>query len=121
MGTVTICEDALRAKHIDDPELRRVVLDLSPGEPVTLVVADHPIVFRKPRSSPEDQPDPGLRPDGDDTLGAAVWGALQAKRGESVRISLAGSKPAVDPYLAYLDELFWEWRTPEDAAAFDDL
>ena len=121
MGTLTISDDALLAKHIHDPELQRRILDLAPDEPLRLLIEDHLIIFRKSGPGADGTLASGLTPDPDDALGRAVWAALQAKRGESVRVSLADPKPSVDPYLAYLDELFWEWKTPEDAAAFDDL
>ena len=62
-------------------------------------------------------PTPGLKADPESRM---AWASLQARRGQTVPVELDERK-TVGPYLAYLDELFWEWNTPGDADAFDDL
>lgn len=85
-----------------------------------LVVDGQPVLFRKMADGKDGRPTPGLKADPDDGESRAVWTGLQARRGETVPVEI-DEQSCVDPYIAYLDELFWEWNTPEDAAAFDDL
>lgn len=119
-GTLTIRDDALWAKHVAASDIRDRILGLPPNAALRLRIDGRPIRFRKMRDGRDGRPTPGLRVDPDDAAGRVEWCELQARRGETV--SLTVDEPAeVDPYLRYLDELFWKWNTPEDCAAFDDL
>ena len=119
-GTLIIRDDALWAKHIDDAEIRRRITTLGDGEPLRLVVDGNAIVFRKMSTGRDGRPTLGLKADADDRESRLAWVKLQDRRGETVPVSMAAHQ-AVDPYLAYLDDFLWEWKTPEDAAAFDEL
>ncbi|WP_375459971.1 hypothetical protein [uncultured Enterovirga sp.] len=119
MAALTIRDDALWVKHIHDPDIRRHVAGLSSDQPVRLVIDGRRILFRKMRDGLDGRPTPGLRADGDDIEGRAAWAQLQARRGETVPLAL--DEGPEDPYLTDLDEFLHEWKTPEDAAAFDGL
>lgn len=119
MGQITIRDNALWAKHVEgDPELVRRILTLPPSARLTLLVDRRRIRFRKMRDGVDGRPTPGLRPE---VVDKPVWDELQARRGESVSIALAGRASTVDPYLAHLDAFLEEWKSPEDAEAFDGL
>jgi hypothetical protein len=113
-----IRDDAIWAKHIDDPEIVRRILALPPSAPITLLVDRNPIRFRKMRDGADGRPTPGLRPDDEFR---ECWKALQHRRGEVVSVELEGRPPAGDPYLAATSALLTEWNSPEDAEAYDGL
>jgi hypothetical protein len=62
MGRMIIRDDAVWAKHIDDPEIVRRILALPPGAPMTLLVDRNPVRFRKMRDGADGRPTDGLRP-----------------------------------------------------------
>ena len=120
MASMTIRDDSLWAKHVHDETIRDRIVALKADETIRLVVDGEIIAFRKMRNGVDGRQTPGLRADEDDLRGRAVWAKLQQRRGEVVTVT-TDDPPPVDPYLAYLDDFLWEWRTPEDAAAFDGL
>jgi hypothetical protein len=116
---MVIRDNAVWAKHIEgDPEITRRILALPPNAPITLVIDDRPIRFRKMRNGLDGRSTPGLRPD---VSCKAFWDAMQERRGEVVTVRLEGDAPLNDPYLASLEPLLNEWTSPEDAEAYDGL
>ncbi len=120
MTALTIRDDALWTRHISDPGIRGRVDQLAAGARLRLVVDGRSILFCKMADGKDGRPTPGLKADPDDAESRTAWASLQARRGQTVSVEL-DERTTVDPYLAYLDELFWEWNTPGDAEAFDDL
>jgi hypothetical protein len=118
MGRMIIRDDAVWAKHIDDPEIVRRILALPPGAPMTLLVDRNPVRFRKMRDGADGRPTEGLRPDDDFR---DHWQTLQQRRGEEVTVELERPSPAEDPYLTSTAALLTEWNSPEDAKAYDGL
>jgi hypothetical protein len=119
MGYMVIRDDAVWASHIEgDPELVRRILALPANAPLSLVIDDTPVRFRKMRDGADGRPTPGLRPD---ESSKAFWAAMQERRGKVVTIGLNQQVRTVDPYLASLEPLLSEWDSPEDAEAYDGL
>jgi hypothetical protein len=119
MGYMVIRDNAVWAKHIQgDPELVRRILSLPASAPITLVIDETPVRFRKMRDGADGRPTPGLRPD---ASCKAFWDAMQERRGETVTIGLDRQVRTVDPYLSSLEPLLSEWNSPEDAEAYDGL
>jgi hypothetical protein len=119
MGFMVIRDNAIWTKHIeDDPELIRRIVTLPAGAPITLLIEDTPVRFRKMRDGTDGRPTHGLRPD--DNF-KAFWAAMQVRRGETVSIGMNQEVRTIDPYLASLEPLLSEWNSPEDAEAYDGL
>jgi hypothetical protein len=119
MGYMVIRDNAIWAKHVEgDPELVRRILALPANAPITLVIDDTPVRFRKMRDGADGRRTRGLRPD---ESSKAFGDALQERRGETVSISLEQKLRTVDPYLSSLEPLLSEWNSPEDAEAYDGL
>jgi hypothetical protein len=119
MAHLTIRDNAVWAKHIEgDPEIVRRILALPQNAPITLVIDERPVRFRKMRDGADGRPTPGIRPD---PSFKSFWDAMQERRGETVSVRLEGGPPLVDPYLASVQTLLSEWTSPEDAEAYDGL
>jgi hypothetical protein len=119
LAYMIIRDNAIWAKHIEgDPEIVRRILALPPNAPITLIVDDKPVRFRKMRVGSDGRPTPGLRPD---ASFKKFWDAMQNRRGETVSVRLEGQTPLSDPYLSAIETLLSEWNSPEDAEAYDGL
>ena len=100
--------------------MRNRIAGLAPGSTVRLLVDGRSIRFRQMENGWDGRPTPALKADPNHPESRAIWAELQSRRGQSVALALDDGANS-DPYLAYLHELFWEWNTPGDAEAFDDL
>jgi hypothetical protein len=109
---MTIRDNALWAKHLEDAELRELIIALPQGRPITLLVDGTPVRFLKMSDGRDGRPTQGLKPAPEHKH---LWDALQPLRGSQVTISLP------DPYLVYLDGFLSEWNSAGDREAFDDL
>lgn len=117
MSYITVRDDALWARHVEDAEVRARIRELPQNAPLLLLVDGTPVRFVKMRDGKDGRPTDGLRPA--DEEARLFWRAMQARRGERVRVALGGV-PA-NAYLASLNALLSEWDSEEDAAAYDGL
>lgn len=118
MGSMIIRDNALWAKHIEnDPEIVRRILALPENTPITLLIDDKPVLFRKMRDGSDGRPTDGLRPD---PAFKPFWDEMQERRGGKVEVRLKDTPPS-DAYLASVAVLLSEWDSPEDAEAYDGL
>jgi hypothetical protein len=117
MSYITVRDDAIWARHVEDPEVADRIRTLPQNAPLLLYVEGTPVRFVKMRDGKDGRPTPGIRPA--DAEAHRFWGAMQARRGERVRISLAEAHGKA--YLASLTGLLSEWDSEEDAAAYDRL
>lgn len=119
MARMVIRDNAVWARHIEgDSEIVRRILALPENAPLTLLIENRPVRFRKMRDGADGRPTPGLRPD---ASFKPFWDAMQERRGEEVTVALPGDVPTIDPYLASMEPLLSEWTSPEDAEAYDGL
>ena len=117
MATMIIRDDVLWARHIEgDPELAETIRSLPQDQIVVLRIEGRPVRFRKMRDGTTGRPTEGVKPD---SLDAAYWRQLQARRGSMITVEPENVK--VDPYLLSLTATLTEWNSPEDAAAYDGL
>jgi hypothetical protein len=116
LGYVRLNDDAIWATRIEgDDSLRKHLLDLPAGASVELEVDGTVGTWVKMKDGKDGRPTAGIRPVGPmrDT-----WRAMQARRGEFLRIRRAAN---VASSLREMRSLFEEWDTPEDEEAFGDL
>jgi hypothetical protein len=118
MSYITVRDDAIWARHVEDPELRDRIRSLSQNAPLLLLVEGVPVRFVKMRDGKDGRPTEGLRPA--DAEAHRFWRAMQERRGERVRIALA-DPTADNAHLASVSALLSEWESDEDAAAYDGL
>jgi len=116
MSYVTVRDDAIWARHVEDPAVRDRIRAISQNEPLTLLVEGTPVRFVKMRDGKDGRPTDGLRPAGEEAH--RFWSAMQSRRGERVRLALPETSGS---YLASLGPLLSEWDSDEDAAAYDRL
>jgi hypothetical protein len=117
MSYITVRDDAIWTRHVEDPEVRERIRALPEHAPLVLLVEGMPVRFVKMRDGKDGRPTDGLRPA--DAEAHRFWRAMQARRGERVRIALAETTD--NALLASLDALLSEWESEEDAAAYDGL
>lgn len=119
MARMTIRDNAVWAKHIEgDARIVQRILSLPQNAPITLLIDDKPVRFRKMRNGRDGRPTAGLRPD---PAFKTFWDAMQNRRGHEVEVALEGGTTHPDPYLASISVLLTEWESPEDAEAYDGL
>lgn len=119
MGRLTIRDNALWVKHIEGgPEIVERIRALPPDAPISLIVENRLIRFRKMRNGSDGRPTDGLRPEPEFK---PFWDALQERRGEVVPVRLGDQVQSVEAYLASLTPLLSEWTSPEDSEAYDEL
>lgn len=117
MSYITVRDDAIWARHVEDPDVAARIRELLPNETLLLVVEGTPVRFAKMRDGKDGRPTQGVKPA--DEEARRFWHAMQSRRGERVRLSLGA--PADHAYLASLSALLTEWESEEDAAAYDGL
>lgn len=117
MATMIICDDVLRARHIEgDPDLARSIRSLPADDIIVLRIEGTPLRFRKMRDGSDGRPTDGVRPERESS---EFWRRLQARRGAMVTVEPEIGR--IDPYLLSLTATLTEWNSPEDAAAYDGL
>ena len=117
MATMILCDEVLRARHIEgDPDLARAIRALPPHEPIVLRIEGQPMRFHKVLDGRTGQPTDAISPDDSDS---ALWRRLQTRRG--TMITVEPETPIADPYLLSLSTTLTEWNSPEDSAAYDEL
>jgi hypothetical protein len=117
MSYITVRDDAIWARHVEDPEVRDRIRALPQNAPLLLLVEGKPVRFVKMRDGRDGRPTEGLRPA--DAEAHRFWAAMQARRGERVRVAIA--ETSGNAHLASLGALLSEWDSEEDAAAYDRL
>jgi hypothetical protein len=116
MATMEIRDTAIWIKHLEDADLGKHLADLNPGDQVDLEVDGVLGRWERMRSDADGRPSFGMRPIG---AMSRVWSRwYQTRRGHAVlvRLPVAG-----DDWLEAAGNLFPEWASAEDEAAFGDL
>ena len=78
MSCVTVRDDAIWARHVEDPEVRDRIQALPQNAPLLLVIEGTPVRFVKMRDGKDGRPTQGLRPA--DPESHRFWRMMQARR-----------------------------------------
>lgn len=116
MSYITVRDDAIWARHVEDPEVRDRIRTLPENQPLQLLVEGTLVRFVKMRDGKDGRPTDGLRPA--DEEAHRFWRAMQARRGERIRVALPEASGTL---LTSIGALLSEWDSEEDAIAYDRL
>ena len=111
-----IRDHAIWFKDISDPELLERFEKLAPDESLVLNIDGVVGRWKRMKNGKDGRPTFAIRPIGEMKTIWNEW--FRKRRGE--RITLLEAQMA-DDYLKHTAELFSEWSSPEDEAAFNDL
>lgn len=113
---IEIKDDVIWYKQFaNDPHFLAKLDALEENQVIQLNVEGITGNWARMKTGRDGRPTRGIKPVG---AMAEIWKAWQARRGEKVEVFL---HVEADDFLKYSSELFTEWLSPEDEAAFSDL